>query len=153
MANYIKTTEEEVSFLTEEEVVKLARVELIEDLKINEDEELAPDYPKEINDLDTALWYLKKWFSGSYTIVQGEPSRFEFLECTTQAEIDKAVKNHNLEEIESDNYEVGRSTLILEDEYGEIQVHFVLSGATTHSPIWRCIFVLAKYSTSRKTES
>lgn len=78
---------------------------------------------------------------------------FEFLKCISISNIENIAEKNNLSMVESDDYEVGKSTIKLEDESGELQAHFVLSGASPSASMWRCIFVEKQFSLSNKTES
>lgn len=78
--------------------------------------------------------------------------KITFLECSTDSELDLIAEAYELERNDSDDYEVGVSTVKLLDD-GEVLAQFVLSGATANGAIWRNIFVSAKLSISGKHES
>jgi len=77
----------------------------------------------------------------------------KFLEKVNMSEIDNIAKNNELNAVESNDYEIGKSLIRLEDENGEVRAHFILSSATPSSSQWRCMFVESELSTSGRTES
>jgi len=82
--------------------------------------------------------------------------KFEFLKCYSQADMDKAEKEYNLLQEDSDDYEVGKTILYLKsnDDYvSEVVATFILSGATVNGAIWRCVYVSSRLSASKKEES
>ena len=82
--------------------------------------------------------------------------KFEHLKCYSQAEIDKAERENNLSQEDSGDYEVGKTILYLKNSdiyIDEVEATFILSGATVHGAIWRCVYVSSRLSTSGKEES
>jgi len=82
--------------------------------------------------------------------------KFEFLECVSFAKLEEIAEDNELVITESDDYEVGLSTikLIAKSSYiDELRAHFVLSGSSVGGSSWRCIFVESEISQSGSTQS